>query len=506
MAEEHYTITGILIPPPPRRPPPRVCSVQNPEIPRTRYDVIRQQVIETDPEICEKYVKPLCRENSKAPPLSPVDSKSCRTSIKIDGLSQGSLSTSTENTPRLHYYENTVATPSIRSESQHHNLTDSYRGDIPTLTYVHTPSAPIKTEIAPVKKEEGVVAKERRHIEEEEWRKSRSCSKDQGKSRHETPIRSQFCPEQGPGGGRGNEWQRPNTPFLATPVLNNGFRTPLDYSNKSYHNTWSRSPTKYGGTESCLMGCSPSPAPPFPKKRSMVGKEMIDSRWSPGLDPGGRRENVLFPSRLSMTSSPPKNLSSIYTSPKIHHGRKSTMLPAQSSRKEEVIGQELSWKKRTSSGQRSLLEEEWCTRLRTLLTRSEMNDQRLWNTDTSELALHQIQSQVRLEGMEILSPKPKLQSTQNSSTRRYFRTLQDFRNSQPVQLQEELDKVFQQYAGKEDILCSLLSLFFAEEFREFSFTTPSKSRHSTPNKSSPEKLTSPVAHHQQRAPHPSMSR
>lgn len=503
--EQYYTVTGLPIPPPPRRLPSRVSSLQNKEIPRSRYDVVLHQLLESPTEIRQRNHDFLSKMMDKAPP-HPLNDAPSSSSIKADTLSLESFSTSTENSPRLHFSRNATLTPSVRPKSQQNDPSvSSYCSELPTLAYVTAPRDPGRTDVSPQKKEVPI-ASELRNNKTEEERSAYSATQFQDKTYQKTPARDPLYFPNGPGGSRNREKEEVNSFLLASPKAGKGFLTPLSYTKWSHQNNWTSSPMQHSRNKSCLMGDSPSPAPPVSKRRSIEEKKIADPRCSTALKGGGRKEGLLFPSNSRRVSTYPKSVWNIPASQEDHYARTYSTHAGQNSIRERLPFRESIQGTAISSEQRSVLEEDWCSRLQALLSKPEVHEQKLRQSEGSTPGVHPVSNQLRLEGMEILPHKPTLQCMHNSYTSRYVHTLQQFKNSQPAQIQDELDKVFQQYAGKEDILCKVLSLLFVEEFREFSFTTPSKSRHSTPDRPSLEALASPVSHHQQRPPPSSIQR
>lgn len=498
MIKQYYSDSGISIPPPPRRPPPRVSYVPNPEAPRTRFNKDQNQLVRVLTETADKSVISLTKEPSIRPIPSSLNAISDPSSQKLYYISSRNSSVSTQSTPRLQYPENSIGTSSVKTPFHHYDSADlSRRGDLPTALFEPVSLGPRRTEVSPDQMKENAIIKERSRVEVEEWRSSHCNSREPGSRLQDTPTQAQIHLPNGPGGGT-TERGEPSISLLTSGVgtkenFSHSYRAKMPCGNR-----WSNSPTTFGGNRSQLRwDSSPSFSPPT-KRSSIELNGVLDRRESAEMRQA-RRENLLSTptSKLHSTYQPYRN--SIVSPQKSNCRTEHRMLSERDQNEERFFDLERT-REKNSADRSSLLEDDWNNRLQALLLRPELREMKIQRSNSISPDGSQPSGKLKLEGVEILPQKPNLQSTHNTVTNRYVQTLQRFKNLQTAQTQGVLEKLLQQYSGKEDLLCAALSLLFMEEFREFSFTTRSKSRSSSQEGRSPERLAPPVAHCQARPP------
>lgn len=466
MTEQHYSDSGVPIPPPPRRPPPRVSYVPNPEAPRTRFNKAQNQIVSVLTETADKSVMSLTKQPTDMPFPSSLNPISYCSSQKLHYLSSRNSSVTTLSTPRLEYPENLIGTSSVKTEVQYYDPADrSRRGDLPTALFEAVSLGPIRTEVSPDQMKENAILKERSRVEVEEWRSNRCNSRETGSRLQDTPTQTQIHHPNGPGGGIADRGE-PSVALLTSATASKENFSHSYNARMPSGNRWTNSPLNFGANRSQL-------------------------RWD-------------APSSLSTPTSRPRSTyqryrSSIVSPQKRNYRMETTMVSERSQNEERFFDLERS-REKNSADRSALLEEDWNNRLQALLQRPELREMKFQRSDSISPDTSQASGKIKLEGVEILPQKPNLQSTHRTVSNRYVQTLQRFKSVQTAQTQQVLEKLLQQYSGKEDLLCAALSLVFMEEFREFSITTRSKSRSCSQEGHSPERLAPPVAHNQGRPP------
>lgn len=97
-----------------------------------------------------------------------------------------------------------------------------------------------------------------------------------------------------------------------------------------------------------------------------------------------------------------------------------------------------------------------------------------------QVNLNQSSDGGRTTGVELLPAQPELQGMHGSCLNRYQETLHRFREIQPPHIQQDLDQVLQQYKGREEELCALLTHVYGDEMAKLLCEGVSVSPHREP--------------------------